>query len=338
MKFIDDVKIEVTAGKGGDGCLSFRREKFIPRGGPDGGNGGDGASIYITPDLSINTLIDFRYKRIFKAPNGQPGQGRDRVGSKGKDIEISVPLGTVIHDLPTEDILGEITSGTDRVLVAKGGGHGLGNACFKSSTNRAPRKITYGKKGETRNLRLELKLLADVGLLGLPNAGKSSLIRQISAARPKVADYPFTTQHPELGVVRIESDRSFVVADVPGIIEGAANGLGLGLSFLKHLSRTRLLLHLVDIKPPGSDVVRDAETIKRELQTYGDGLAGRERWLVINKIDLVAGDNRDRLIHEFITRFRWTGKTFIISAVTGEGCNRLCQNIMGYLEEYGELA
>jgi GTP-binding protein len=342
MKFIDEARIHVAAGKGGDGCLSFRREKFIEFGGPDGGDGGDGGSIYLHADPRLNTLIDFRFKRHFKAGNGQPGAGRDRIGRSGDDLAIRVPCGTVVHEQDTGEVIGELLAPDSVLLVAKGGRHGFGNAYFKSSTNRAPRRITKGTAGEARELRLELKLLADVGLVGLPNAGKSSLIARVSAARPKVADYPFTTLHPVLGVVSLGPDRSFVIADIPGIIEGAAEGAGLGLQFLRHVDRTRLLLHVLDVSEldPAREPVRDFKTITRELAKYDAALARRERWLVLNKVDVVSAAQRGKLAAGLRRKLRWQGPLFEVSAATGEGCEALTVAVEARLgamaEEAGE--
>ena len=332
MKFIDDVSIEVSAGRGGDGCLSFRREKYIPRGGPDGGDGGEGGDVYLVARDGLNTLVDFRQKRKFRASNGVAGAGKECTGKRGDDLRIDVPLGTIAYEVDSGDVIGELIGNQEQLLVARGGAKGFGNTRFKSSTNRAPRKFTKGKDGESRRLRLELKLLADVGLLGLPNAGKSTFIRSVSAARPKVADYPFTTLHPNLGVVRIEPHRSFVVADVPGIIDGAAQGAGLGLTFLKHLSRTRLLLHLVDVAPPQGNAVEHARTIVDELGTYSTELATRERWLVLNKVDLVSPEDRQAISDDLVEQLNWEGKVYSISATTGGGCETLCQEVMTYLE------
>ena len=332
MKFIDDVTIEVMAGRGGDGCLSFRREKYIPKGGPDGGDGGDGGDVYLVARENLNTLVDFRHQRKFRARNGAPGAGKDCTGKRGNDLYIDVPLGTIAYEFDTGDVLGELVSHEEQLLVARGGSKGLGNARFKSSVNRAPRKTTKGKEGESRRLRLELKLLADVGLLGLPNAGKSTFIRAVSQARPKVADYPFTTLYPNLGVVRVESHRSFVVADIPGIIDGAAEGAGLGLTFLKHLSRTRLLLHLVDVAPMQGDPIKDARTVIEELQQFSDELANRERWLVLNKIDLLGERSCEEITDELLKCLQWQGPIFKICAVSGENCQHLCQEVMTYIE------
>ena len=335
MKFVDEARIHVAAGKGGDGCLSFRREKFIEFGGPDGGDGGDGGSVWLAVDPQLNTLIDFRFRRHFKATNGQPGMGRDRYGKSGDDIEIRVPPGTFVHDAETGEKIGELLLATDRLLVAQGGRHGFGNAYFKSSTNRAPRRITKGTPGEARELRLELKLLADVGLVGLPNAGKSTLISRVSAARPKIADYPFTTLHPVLGVVSLGPERSFVVADIPGIIEGAAEGAGLGLQFLRHVERTRLLLHVVDCSgvDPEREPVPDIKTLLAELKKHDSGLGKRERWLVLNKIDVLPPEERAALTARIRTKLRWKHPIFAVSAATGEGCTPLMQAVEARLRE-----
>jgi GTPase len=338
MKFVDEATIQVNAGKGGDGCMSFRRERFIPFGGPDGGDGGDGGSVFLVADENLNTLIDFRFKRIFKATNGQPGMGRQRTGKSGEDLHIKVPCGTVVWDEDTEENLGDLTEHGQILKVAQGGRRGLGNMHFKTSTNRAPRHTVPGTAGEQRRLYLELQVLADVGLLGLPNAGKSTFIRAVSAARPKVADYPFTTLHPNLGVVSLEPHRSFVIADIPGLIEGAAEGAGLGIQFLKHLSRCNLLLHLVDVAPiDGSDPVENVHKISAELQKYDDeyeeDLAARETWLVLNKLDLLAPDERDQICADIVEGLDWEGEVFAVSAVSGEGCVALCQALMNRLEE-----
>ncbi len=343
MKFVDEATIHVAAGKGGGGCVSFRREKYIEFGGPDGGDGGDGGSIYLEGDAGINTLVDFRYTRRYRAENGQPGMGRQRTGKSGSDCVIKVPLGTVVHDPDTDETLGDITAPGQRLRVAQGGRHGIGNLHFKSSTNRAPRQSTPGTPGEARRLRLELKLLADVGLLGLPNAGKSTFIRAVSAARPKVADYPFTTLHPNLGVVSVEAHRSFVVADIPGIIEGAAEGAGLGLRFLRHLARTRLLLHLVDVAPLEGerDAVADVRTIAAELERFNPDLAARERWLVLNKVDLLADAEREARCAAIVAELGWDGPVFRISALANQGTRELCGRIMAHLETqpvWGQLS
>ena len=335
MKFVDEATIKVHAGNGGRGIVSFRREKFVPFGGPDGGDGGDGGSVYLVAGQGLNTLADFRYQRLFKARNGEPGGSRDCSGKAGGDLEVTVPVGTVVYDLDTEETLGDLTQPGERLLVARGGRGGLGNQHFKSSTNRAPRKATPGYPGEQRELRLELKLLADVGLLGMPNAGKSTLISAVSAARPKVADYPFTTLHPNLGVVYVGQHQSFVMADIPGLIEGAADGAGLGIRFLKHLQRTRLLLHVVDIEPPDPDAdpVRDARAIVAELKKFSPELAARERWLVLNKIDLLPAPDAERRCREIVRRLRFKGPVYRISAATGEGTTELCREAMRRLED-----
>lgn len=334
MKFIDEVSIHVQAGDGGDGCASFRREKFIPFGGPDGGDGGDGGSVYLVADANLNTLVDFRYKRKFRAERGQNGMGSDRTGKGGDDKRIAVPAGTEVSDVASGELIGDLIEAGQTLLVAKGGLHGIGNTRFKSSTNRAPRQFTKGMPGESRDLKLVLKLLADVGLLGLPNAGKSTLIRAISAARPKVADYPFTTLHPNLGVVKAGNHRSFTVADIPGLIEGAAEGTGLGIRFLKHVSRTRLLLHLVDISPvhEASDPVSDVRIIEAELAKFSPELASQERWLVLNKIDLLPTEERDVCSNDLVKRLDWQGPVFAISAISGAGTQDLVYRIMAYLE------
>ena len=334
MKFVDEVTIRVEAGRGGDGCLSFRREKYIPKGGPDGGDGGDGGDVYLVADAGLNTLVDFRYKRHFKARSGEHGRGSDCTGGRGGGLRVPVPAGTLVSDADTGEAIGELVEDGARLLVARGGAHGLGNTRFKSSTNRAPRKTTPGKPGESRMLRLELKILADVGLVGLPNAGKSTFIRAVSAARPKVADYPFTTLYPHLGVVRVGPDQSFVVADIPGLIEGAAEGAGLGIRFLKHLARTRLLLHLVDVAPPEGegDPASDARAVGAELRKFGQGLAERERWLVLNKIDLLDQQARKARCETISDALKWRGPVFRISAATGEGCEALCRAIAAHLE------
>lgn len=334
MKFVDEVTINVQGGNGGDGCASFRREKFIPFGGPDGGDGGDGGSVYLVADVNLNTLVDFRYTRKFRAERGQNGMGRDCTGKGGEDRNIPVPIGTVVSDVDTGELIGDLTEAGQTLLVAKGGVHGVGNTRFKSSTNRAPRQFTKGTLGEVRDIKLELKLLADVGLLGLPNAGKSTLIRAISAARPKVADYPFTTLHPNLGVVRVSNHRSFTVADIPGLIEGAAEGAGLGIQFLKHVSRTRLLLHLVDVAPLGeaSDPVEDVRVIERELGKFSAELASRERWLVLNKMDLLPAEERQDRCDNIVRRLAWQGPVFNIAAISGEGTQDLVYKAMDYLE------
>lgn len=334
MKFVDEVTIRVEAGRGGNGCLSFRREKYIPRGGPDGGDGGRGGDVLLVADGRLNTLVDFRYQRQFRAAAGEHGRGSDCTGVRGKNLLVRVPLGTVVFEADTGEQIGELVEAGERLLVARGGERGLGNAHFKSSTNRAPRKTTAGKPGEARSLRLELKLLADVGLVGLPNAGKSTFLRAVSAARPKVADYPFTTLYPNLGVVRMGQGRSFVVADIPGLIEGAAEGAGLGIRFLRHLSRTRLLLHLIDVAPAEEtrDAAAEARAIVRELEKFDEVLAKRERWLVINKIDLLAAPERAARCKAIVNAMQWRAPVFRISAATGKGCETLCRRIAAYLE------
>ncbi len=335
MRFVDEATIKVSAGHGGRGAVGFRREKFIPFGGPDGGDGGKGADVYVEGVEGINTLADFRFKRTFKGPNGQPGGGADCTGAGGEDLVIPVPIGTVVIDEETQEVLGDVTAAGQRLLVAKGGNGGWGNARFKSSVNRTPRKAMPGLPGEKRDLKFELKVLADVGLLGLPNAGKSTLIRAVSAAKPKVADYPFTTLHPNLGVVRVGEHRSFVMADIPGLIEGAAEGAGLGIQFLKHLQRTRVLLHLVDIAPPDpeADPVADVKAIASELKKFSADLAKKERWLVLNKVDLMPPVDADKRCKDIVKRLRWKGPVFRISGIAREGTEQLCQAIMTRLEE-----
>ncbi|MFA5626947.1 MAG: GTPase ObgE [Thiohalomonadaceae bacterium] len=334
MKFVDEARIRVEAGKGGNGCVSFRRERFIPFGGPDGGDGGDGGSVLLQATSALNTLADFRYERSFKAKNGEQGSGRNKTGPSAADLVIEVPVGTEVYDEDTGELLGDLASDGQQLKVAQGGFHGLGNVRYKSSINRAPRQSKPGTPGELRNLRLELKVLADVGLLGLPNAGKSTLIRAVSAARPRVADYPFTTLYPNLGVVRIENHRSFVMADIPGLIEGAAEGAGLGIQFLRHLARTNLLLHLVDVLPPDdADPVAAVKIIEQELEKFSPELAARERWLVINKLDLIPAELRDEYCEDIVQRLHWSGPVFRIAAIAGEGTRELSYRIMTYLEE-----
>lgn len=335
MKFVDEATIRVHAGDGGNGCMSFRREKFLPKGGPDGGDGGDGGDVWLAGDEGLSTLVDFRHQRLHRAERGRDGSGSNRTGARGADCEIAVPVGTLVYDEGTGELIGDVTAHGQRLLVARGGVHGKGNARFKSSTNRAPRKTTSGTSGDERELRLELKLLADVGLLGYPNAGKSTLIRAVSAARPKIADYPFTTLHPQLGVVRVGPWQSFVMADIPGLIAGASEGAGLGLQFLRHLDRTGLLLHVVDIAAThdGSDPAEAARALVAEIAEYSDALAGRERWLVLNKIDTLAGEERDRACDAVIAALQWQGPVFRVSALSGEGTEALCRAIMTRLEE-----
>lgn len=334
MKFVDEATIRVLAGNGGHGALSFRREKYVERGGPDGGDGGHGGSVYLVADSSLNTLADFRVARKFKAESGQGGAGRNKTGRSGDDFEVSIPRGTVVHDVDTGELICDLTEAGQRQKVAEGGHGGLGNTRFKSSVNRAPRKTTNGTPGESRHLRLELKVLADVGLLGMPNAGKSTLITAMSAAKPRVADYPFTTLYPNLGVVRVGQLQSFVMADVPGLIEGASEGAGLGIRFLKHLQRTRLLLHLVDIAPidPGIKPANEVKAISRELLNFSEELAGKPRWLVINKIDLLSDEDRAVARDELLQELEWDGPVFEVSAATGEGTESLGQAVMRELE------
>jgi len=338
MKFVDEATIRIEAGNGGNGCASFRREKYIPFGGPNGGDGGDGGSIYFTTDTGLNTLADFRFKRIFRAMKGGNGMGQDRTGKSAEDLIVRVPVGTVVIDADTQEVIGDLTDIDQMLLVAKGGVHGLGNARFKSSTNRAPRKCTPGSPGECRNLLLELNVLADVGLLGLPNAGKSTLIRAVSAAKPKVANYPFTTLYPNLGVVRLGVDRSFVIADIPGVIEGAAEGAGLGLQFLKHLSRTRLLLHLVDLQPleGTGDPAENIRSIENELKKFSDDLYDKPRWLVFNKADLVPAEERDVQCKHIVDAIKWPHRVYEISAISKLGTEQLMQDIMEHLERLAE--
>jgi len=335
MKFVDEAEIRVEAGNGGNGCLSFRREKFVPRGGPDGGDGGKGGDVYLEGNAGLNTLADFRHTRTFRAQHGAKGGGANCTGRSGEDLIITVPLGTRVVDAETQELIGEVLRAGEKLLVAQGGRGGLGNTHFKSSTNRTPRKTTPGAPGEQRELALELQVLADVGLLGLPNAGKSTLLRAVSEARPKVAEYPFTTLHPHLGVVRVESLKSFVVADIPGLIEGAAEGAGLGVQFLRHLSRTRILLHLVDIASPDPDhdPVEDIRTIVAELAKFSDDLAARERWLVFTKLDLLEAKTGETRVKDVVRRLKWKGPVHRVSAATGAGCRELSLTIMQRLEQ-----
>ena len=334
MKFVDEASIKVFAGNGGSGCLSFRREKYIPKGGPDGGDGGDGGSVILEADGALNTMVDFRFQRAFRAQNGESGRGQNKTGRSGDDLVLRVPVGTTILDEDTGEVLGDLSVPGQRLTVAQGGFHGLGNTRFKSSTNRAPRQTTKGSEGEQRNLKLELKLLADVGLLGLPNAGKSTFIRAVSSATPKVADYPFTTLVPNLGVVKVEAHRSFVVADIPGLIEGASDGAGLGIRFLKHLTRNRILLHLVDMAPfDGSEPADAALAIVGELERFSPTLASRERWLVLNKCDLLDAETLGLRRAAVLDALDWKGRVYAISAINGEGTSTLCGDMMVYLEE-----
>jgi GTP-binding protein len=335
MKFVDEANIHVQAGNGGNGCVGFRREKFIPFGGPDGGDGGAGGSVWLVADEGINTLVDFRHQRRFQAQRGENGMGRQMAGKSGGDTVIRVPVGTVVVNVATDEEIGDLAEHGQRLLVARGGQGGLGNIHFKSSVNRAPRKATPGEPGEERELKLELKVLADVGLLGFPNAGKSTLVRAVSAATPKVADYPFTTLQPHLGVVRIEADRSFVIADIPGLIEGAAEGTGLGIQFLKHLARTRLLLHVVDIAPLDgiTDPVAEIRTLERELRGYDPELLARPRWLVFNKIDMLAPEEREKTARAIVRKLKWKQPWYLVSAIAREGTWPLCLDIQRFFDE-----
>jgi GTPase len=335
MKFFDEARIEVIAGKGGDGSASFRREKFVPRGGPDGGDGGRGGSIIVVADVNLNTLIDYRYTRIFRAKGGENGRGRDCNGHGADDIVLRVPVGTVIREAESGETIADLAKDGDRVVLAKGGKGGLGNLNFKSSVNRAPRQFTRGEPGETKNLEMELRVLADVGLLGMPNAGKSTLIRAVSSARPKVADYPFTTLQPNLGVVRVDGGRSFVMADIPGLIEGAAEGAGLGHQFLRHLKRTGLLLHLVDMAPydDSTDPAAEVKAIAGELKKYDEALAKKPRWLIFNKMDLLDPVERKKRAAAIVKKLRWTKPWFVVSAINGEGTKELTYAVMEFLEE-----
>ncbi|MGL5238345.1 MAG: Obg family GTPase CgtA [Plesiomonas shigelloides] len=333
MKFVDEAVIRVEAGDGGNGCASFRREKYIPKGGPDGGDGGDGGDVYLLADENLNTLIDYRFERSFRAERGENGRGSNCTGKRGQDITLKVPVGTRAVDEETGETLGDLTQHGQKMLVAKGGFHGLGNTRFKSSVNRTPYQKTPGTPGEKRELRLELMLLADVGMLGMPNAGKSTFIRAVSAARPKVADYPFTTLVPSLGVVRMDSERSFVVADIPGLIEGAADGAGLGIRFLKHLERCRVLLHIIDINPvDGSDPAENARIIVSELEQYSEMLAAKPRWLVFNKVDLMSEEEANERIAKIVADLEWEGDYYTISAATGKNVTPLCWDIMQLIE------
>ncbi|MDT8398998.1 MAG: Obg family GTPase CgtA [Pseudomonadales bacterium] len=338
MKFVDEAEIVIEAGKGGNGCMSFHREKFIDKGGPDGGDGGHGGSVYLVAEQALNTLVDFRYQTHYKAQSGESGRKKNSTGASGADLEIKVPVGTSVFVDETQEVLGDLVTHGQRLLVAKGGKRGLGNTRFKSSINRAPRQTTNGAPGETRRLQLQLKVLADAGLLGLPNAGKSTLIRAVSSATPKVADYPFTTLVPNLGVVRVGDERSFVMADIPGLIAGASEGAGLGIRFLKHLTRSRVLLHLVDVAPmDGSDPVASAQAIIQELEKFSPVLANRERWLVLNKFDLVPEAEREQLCQDIVARLHWQGPVFPISAAQRKGTEELCEAVMNSLEEKNRL-
>ncbi len=334
MRFVDEAEIRVEGGDGGNGVASFRREKFIPLGGPDGGDGGDGGSVYLVATENVNTLVDFRYHSVHRAQRGQNGMSRNCTGRKGEDCLVPVPPGTIVYEADTGEKIGDLTRVGERLLVAKGGFHGLGNTRFKSSVNRAPQQFSKGSPGEQRSLRLELMVIADVGLLGMPNAGKSSLIRSVSSARPKVADYPFTTLHPNLGVVRVDDMRSFVIADIPGVIEGAAEGAGLGLQFLKHLSRTGLLLHVIDVVPysGGDSPVEAAQKIIHEVEKWSDELAGKPRWLVLNKVDLLPADEVDSHCRQIVDELGWKGPVFTLSALKKQGTQDLVYAIMDFLE------
>ncbi|MES2683507.1 MAG: GTPase ObgE [Pseudomonadota bacterium] len=335
MKFVDEATIHVAAGDGGAGCVSFRREKAIPFGGPDGGDGGDGGSVYAIADINLNTLADFRFTMRFEAPRGQNGSGAECTGRGGEDVVIGMPLGTRIIDLDTEEVIGELTRIGQKVQLAKGGFHGMGNRRFKSSINRSPRQSTPGSLGEQRELALELSLMGDVGLLGLPNAGKSTLLASASAARPKIADYPFTTLYPQPGVVSCGLGRSFVMMDIPGLIEGAASGAGLGHRFLKHLQRTNLLLHMIDVSPPGGeDIVAQIKTIRAELAEFSDEVASREQWLVFNKCDTLTDEAMDELVKKSLKRLRFKGRHFVISAVTRKGVDALCEQAMQWVDAH----
>ncbi|GAB2619413.1 Obg family GTPase CgtA [Novilysobacter erysipheiresistens] len=342
MKLVDEAEIQVIAGNGGNGCIGFRREKFIPLGGPDGGDGGDGGSVWIVADENVNTLVDFRHQRIFRAQRGQNGMGRQMYGKAGEDLVITVPVGTVVVNVGTDESIGDLTQHGDRLLVAQGGKGGLGNMHFKSSTNRTPRKALPGLPGEERELKLELKLLADVGLLGFPNAGKSTLVRAVSAATPKVADYPFTTLYPNLGVVRVEQYRSFVIADIPGLIEGAADGAGLGAQFLRHLQRTSLLLHLVDIAPmEGGVEINPAEqvrAIERELEKHDPELLNKPRWLVFNKADLLLEEEREATAQAIIDELGWKDRWYLVSAIGREGTWPIMLDVMAFFDRQREDA
>jgi GTP-binding protein len=335
MQFVDEAKIFVQAGRGGNGVVSFRREKYIPFGGPNGGDGGDGGDVILKADRNLNTLVDFRFTKSFKAQNGQTGMGQQKTGCAGEDNVILVPVGTTVFDIDADEMLGDLTDDGQTLRVAEGGRHGLGNIHFKSSVNRTPRQCTLGEPGEERNLRLELKVLADVGLLGLPNAGKSSLITSVSAARPKVANYPFTTLYPNLGVVAVSPETSFVMADIPGLIEGAAEGAGLGIQFLKHLSRTGLLLHVVDIAPMDEEVdpVESIRVIQKELEKYSDEILDKPRWLVLNKIDLMLPEEQDEVCERIVSETQWQGPVYRVSAANREGTQQLINDIAKTLEQ-----
>lgn len=337
MKFVDEAKIQVEAGRGGNGACSFLRLKFMPFGGPDGGDGGDGGSVYLKADESINTLVDYRYVRTHKAQDGEKGSGQNCTGRSGSDLYLRVPVGTMIYDDDTDELIADLAEPHQAACVAQGGRHGVGNARFKSSVNRAPRRTIPGQDGERRHLRLELKVLADVGLVGMPNAGKSTLITAMSAARPKIADYPFTTLYPSLGVVSVAKYRSFVIADLPGLIEGAAEGAGLGIRFLKHVARTRLLFHVVDVAPiDGANPVEVVEAITNELAKFDSSLLDRERWLILNKTDLLPQDEVEKVCNDIVKQLNWKGRVFIISGLAKQGLDELAHQAMKYLEQHGE--
>ncbi len=339
MKFVDEANIRVHAGDGGNGCISFRREKFIPFGGPDGGDGGYGGSVWLVADEGLNTLVDFRHQRSFKARRGENGMGSQMYGKGGEDTVVRVPVGTMITNVDTDEVIGDLTSHGQRMLVAQGGKGGLGNIHFKTSVNRAPRKATPGTPGDVRELKLELRLLADVGLLGFPNAGKSTFIRAVSAATPRVADYPFTTLVPNLGVVSLGTDQSFVIADIPGLIEGAADGAGLGIQFLRHVARTSLLLHLVDIAPlDDTDVVAQVRAIEQELAKFNPELLERPRWLVLNKADMLPEDERDEVAQRIIAELGWTQPWFLVSAIARENTMAVCQQVQQFFESQREAS
>lgn len=333
MNFVDEVEITVTGGKGGNGCLSFRREKYIPKGGPDGGDGGQGGSVYIQSSETLNTLIDFRYKKKFNAANGKDGAGKNRFGPGGSDLVILVPVGTTVINVSTNEIIFDFTEKDQKVIVARGGKGGLGNARFKSSTNQAPRMTIPGELGDERQIKLELRSIADVGLVGLPNAGKSTLISNVSEAKPKIADYPFTTLSPVLGVVKVDVDQSFVIADIPGLIEGAADGVGLGISFLKHIERTKLLLHVIDLSPilENEDLTQSFYSIKQELEKYGASVSDKPRWIVLNKSDLFPSDSISKIVQEFINQINWDTNYYVVSSVTGEGTKELIGDLAQYI-------
>ncbi len=333
MNFVDEVEITVTGGKGGNGCLSFRREKYIPKGGPDGGDGGQGGSVYIQSSETLNTLIDFRYKKKFNAANGKDGAGKNRFGPGGSDLVILVPVGTTVINVSTNEIIFDFTEKDQKVIVARGGKGGLGNARFKSSTNQAPRMTIPGELGDERQIKLELRSIADVGLVGLPNAGKSTLISNVSEAKPKIADYPFTTLSPVLGVVKVDVDQSFVIADIPGLIEGAADGVGLGISFLKHIERTKLLLHVIDLSPilENEDLTQSFYSIKQELEKYGPSVSDKPRWIVLNKSDLFPSDSISKIVQEFINQINWDTNYYVVSSVTGEGTKELIGDLAQYI-------